>query len=306
MLEFRLSDHEPLRSANNNSEKGKELENNEEKLQSRSLLLFQAGFLRRRRGNGAMRWQKRWLCSGNPAPEAPGGCGAQLTPAPLTALTPVPSCCYESLYQAEIYVFPLLWKMMKLAVLGMLKSSFGWAMWLKKINPLLWKMFISLWHSLSLTSLVLNNITDGLLVKSLKDKSICYRGLFSFSSTMTPDHQGMERKAIKGATAATGYEPKPLDLPTLPHADAKSCTSCANFNFCGISFQAASTAHNVHEVDGCPGKRHPVLPESLAKLLCLAFQFFQLFLVLWRKYSVQEVKRRGTGSEVHLAKSVSF
>lgn len=121
---------------------------------------------------------------------------------------------------------------------------------------------------------------------------------------MTPDHQGRGRKAIKGATAAAGYESKPLELPTFPPADAKSCTSCANFNFCGISFQAASTAHNVHEVNGCPGKRHPVLPESLAKLFCLAFQFFQLFLVLWRKYSIQEVKRRGTGSEVHLAKSV--
>lgn len=81
-------------------------------------------------------------------------------------------------------------------------------------------------------------------------------------------------------------------------------TSCANFNFRGISFQAASTAHNVHEVNGRPGKRHPVLPESLAKLLCLAFQFLQLFLVLWRKYPAQEVKRRETGAEVHLAKSV--
>lgn len=121
---------------------------------------------------------------------------------------------------------------------------------------------------------------------------------------MTPDHQSRGRKAIKGATAATGYESKPLDLPTFPPADAKSCTSCANFNFCGISFQAASTAHNVHEVNGCPGKRHPVLPQSLAKLLCLALQFFQLFLVLWRKYSIQEVKRRGTRSEVHSAKPV--
>lgn len=121
---------------------------------------------------------------------------------------------------------------------------------------------------------------------------------------MTPDCQGRGREAIKGARAGTGYESKPLDLPTFPHAGAMSCTSCANFNFCGVSFQAASTAHNVHEVNGCPGKRHPVLPESLAKLLCLAFQFFQLLLVLWRKYSVQEVKRRGTGSEVHLAKAV--
>lgn len=94
-------------------------------------------------------------------------------------------------------------------------------MWFTKINPLLWKMFIRLECSLSLTSLVLNNITDGLLVKSLEDKSICYRGLFWFSSTMTSDHQGRGRKAIKGATAAPGYESKPLDLSTLPPADAK-------------------------------------------------------------------------------------
>lgn len=121
---------------------------------------------------------------------------------------------------------------------------------------------------------------------------------------MTPDHGGRGRKAIKRKTAATGHDSKPVDLPTFPPADAQSCTSCANFNFCGIPFQAASTAHNVHEVNGCPGKRHPVLPQSLAKLLCLAFQFFQLLLVLGRKYSIQEVKRRGRGAEVYLAKSV--
>lgn len=37
---------------------------------------------------------------------------------------------------------------------------------------------------------------------------------------MTPDHQSRGRKAIKGATAAAGYESKPLDLPTL----VPSCT----------------------------------------------------------------------------------
>ncbi|KAI1236893.1 hypothetical protein IHE44_0015151 [Lamprotornis superbus] len=36
-------------------------------------------------------------------------------------------------------------------------------------------------------------------------------------------------------------------LRSAKHNNATSCTSCANFNFCGIPFQAASTAHNVHE-----------------------------------------------------------
>lgn len=37
-----------------------------------------------------------------------------------------------------------------------------------------------------------------------------------------------------------------LDLPTHTYADAIHFTSCANFYFCGISFQTSSAAHNVH------------------------------------------------------------
>lgn len=107
-------------------------------------------------------------------------------------------------------------------------------------------------NTLSVRSLVLNNITDGLLVKSLKDKSICYDGLFCFISTTTQDYQKAESRGgevIKGATADRVHEARlqyTLDLTARPSADAIYCTSCANFYFRGISFQTSSATHNVH------------------------------------------------------------
>lgn len=149
ILEFRLSDHDPLRSSRNKRERESNFKTKKNN-RPRAYLCTKQGFLYKKTapafGNYAMsvieevvmlRQSHSWgiwrLWS-----TADYFCSSH------SNLTPVPYCYYKSLYHVEIYVFPLLWKMMKLAVLGMLKSSFRWAVWFAKINPLLWKMFISL------------------------------------------------------------------------------------------------------------------------------------------------------------------
>lgn len=151
ILEFLLSDHEPLRSSKNKIEREGNLKKKKKKNNCpRAYLCSKLDFLHKMIaaafGNYAISvieevvmlrqshsWGIRRLWS-----TANYFCSSH------SNLTPVPYCYYKSLYRVEIYVFPLLWKMMKLAVLGMLKSSFRWAVWFAKINPLLWKMFISL------------------------------------------------------------------------------------------------------------------------------------------------------------------
>lgn len=104
--------------------------------------------------------------------------------------TPVPCAYYESLYHVENYVFLLLQKMMKLAVLG---GRRGWGRcWTVVSDELSGSQRLihsfgkcsSAWNTLS--DLVLESITDGLWGKSLKDKPICYYRLVLFPFTPLP------------------------------------------------------------------------------------------------------------------------
>ena len=42
----------------------------------------------------------------------------------------------------------------------------------------------------------------------------------------------------------------------------------------GLALEAAGAVHDVHQVDGSPGKRHAVLPQLLTEVGCVLTGFF--------------------------------
>lgn len=72
-----------------------------------------------------------------------------------------------------------------------------------------------------------------------------------------------------------------------------------------ISLQATSTVYNVHQVDGGPGKWHPVPAETLAELLRLAAKLLQLLFVLKSEGEKQTYQTR-LGDSINRLRGLSL
>lgn len=72
-----------------------------------------------------------------------------------------------------------------------------------------------------------------------------------------------------------------LEIPR-EKCDRNSQTWETQFQFC-VPLKTPSTVDNVHQMDGCPSKRHSVAPQTLAELLWLAAKLLQLLFILKEK-----------------------
>lgn len=80
-------------------------------------------------------------------------------------------------------------------------------------------------------------------------------------------------------------------------------TRQAHFQLC-ISLKTARAVHNIHQVDGGPGKGHAVAAKTLAELLCLTAKLLQLLFIL--KQEIYLKKTHNTHTQININLTNSF